>query len=156
MAQHIPDDTHSHDGYITLDSFSAEKGDPGGFGFGGANGVTGGFGVGGVGPQPGHEPHRQAHYRERALPGADSEEHIAVPHHPLHAEAHDDYPVWLEGFPHSFHGWGPNAPDYDTRVEAANNAKARRADPSIGFLEMTVMKGADPFATGLMWNNPKK
>lgn len=158
MAHNTSNDTPSHEGYITLDSFSGDKGDPGGFGFGGANGVTGGFGVGGAGPQPGLEPHRQAHYRERAVPGANTNDRITVARHPLHpdADGNEDYPVWLEGFPHSFHGWGPNAPDYDARVEAAKKATARKADAPIGFLEMTVMKGADPFATGLIWNNPKK
>ena len=54
-----------HESYITLDTYTAKKGEAGGFGFGGSNGSSGGFGIGGEGPQPGLGLHRQAHYENR-------------------------------------------------------------------------------------------
>lgn len=154
MTQESTRTPSEHESYITLDSFRSEKGDPGGFGFGGANGVTGGFGVGGAGPQPGLEPHRQAHYRKRTAPSAQPTHKI------VRSGAHtgnaqhdhdDDYPSWLDGFPHSFHGWGPTTPDSHPDEHASEHAATEASQPSIGFLEMTVMSAADPFATGLLW-----
>ncbi len=155
MVDHVTSSTREHQGYITLDSFASDKGDPGGFGFGGSNGVTGGFGVGGAGPQPGREPHRQAHYRRRAKPG------VTLPQVRVSTKGaagagqdeHHDYPVWLEGFPHSFHGWGPNAPEYDGSGEQTD--VLAQSATHLGFLEMTVMTGADPFATDLIWRQRK-
>lgn len=87
--------------------FDARQYDSGGFGFGGTSGSAGGYGVGGEGPQTGYAS--QANYGQGYEPGD---------YRPEAAEGYLDntpeerHMSWLDSFPHSFHGWGPNAPDY--------------------------------------------
>lgn len=78
------------------DPYDARNYDAGGFGFGGTSGSGGGFGAGGGGPQTGGYG-SQANYGQGGRYEPEAEQHR---------------PSWLDSFPHSFHGWGPNAPDY--------------------------------------------
>ncbi len=152
MAQH---DQNARDSetYITLDTYNAAKGDAAGFGFGGAGGFGGGFGIGGNGPQPEDAVSGQAHYREEAKPGVelgDGEGVITAPNADVETR---DHPRWLDGFPNSFHGWGPNAPDYDAHVEHDSRQAAQTDNPAEGA-QLFMTSGAAPFATGLIWNRP--
>lgn len=139
--------------YITLDTYSAAKGDAAGFGFGSVGAFGGGYGIGGNGPQPAGETQSQAHYREEAKPGVDVAGGTDVISAREIEDEHRDYPRWLEGFPHSFHGWGPNAPDYDAHVEHENRSAAH-PDVRRGQAHLALTSGAQPFATGFVWNRP--
>ena len=152
MGQH---DRHSRDRetYTTLDTYSAAKGDAAGFGFGSVGVFGGGYGIGGNGPQPAGEPQGQAHYRKEAKPGVELADGDGVISAPSVDDGDRDYPRWLEGFPHSFHGWGPNAPDYDAHVEHDDKSGAQ-SDATSGTAHLALTSGAQPFATGFVWNRP--
>lgn len=153
MAQ-LDKGAQNNDTYITLDTYSSAKGDPGGFGFGGTGSFGGGYGIGGNGPHPDREPHRQAHYRTEARPGVELDDQSAVIRPDVSDEEHRDYPRWLDGFPHSFQGWGPSAPDYDHEVDHDAQAEAIGGEgPSPENSRMQF--AADPFATSLVWNPPR-
>ena len=158
-------------GYITLDTYNPKKGDPGGFGFGGSNGSTGGFGVGGQGPQPGLDQHRRAHAHDHDsfTPGASQNDRVTPPVRAAGVDTHQhdaDYPKWIDGFPHSFHGWGPNTPDehaheqiapqHDRTVTGdASRADKANATPEIRPPLLFAIQDFDPFASTLVWTSKR-
>jgi hypothetical protein len=91
--------------------FDARNYDSGGFGFGGTSGSGGGYGVGGMGPQAGYAS--QAHAGQGYQAG-DYDPEAIDDYFPDHDEPDHEVhrPHWTDSFPHSFTGWGPQAPEY--------------------------------------------